>query len=70
MTDRVDFSSFTDEELFSMVDDINRSTIDSSALIRDVARRVYATDSENMVQMLGLSVPIATELARRLRERG
>lgn len=64
----VDFSSFSDEDLCSMVDDLNQMTIPEDALIRHVARRVYDREP-NISMLLNLALPIATELAYRLRQR-
>ena len=60
------FERYSLSELIEMVDSLNSEIIPDNALIRKIAREYYNTDNENLIQLIGLGVPIATELTKRI----
>ena len=63
----VDLSKYSNEQLFDMVESLNSFSIADDALLREVAREVFQSDEVYINQMMALAVPIATELAKRLK---
>lgn len=61
-------SRCSDEKLFIMIDHLYFSSIPEDSPLRKIAREVYETNNETLIQMMSLAIPISRILAERYKE--
>lgn len=64
------FIEFTNDELFSMVEELNKGSIIEASKLYDIAAIFYRLPKKqiNLIQLIGLGLPLSVELVKRVKE--